>query len=435
MTIPAPSSVDWKTEITDPAYDEFQPSARFEHAVKLIEDNDLLKVSRTSLSSVADALKRFEFTEISRKLASDSNITAGMASTIAQTVYNTGMRQSTDNAIPLDNMSHIDLEREQQVNKEIESIMKVIYDDPLANPMHDKAGGFLDVQQASRDLAEGKDADGMTEGMMQRNQKIVIDAIALLPVDVQQLAAQGARLAAIEGQQYGGFEKVKIPLTISTKTLIERKLSEFDMFNERSGKSVANGGLKKAFEHAMYDAKGTQVFAEQAGNTDVASKKPLPLITVPINDPYLKMLGDGINKEIISAHAASQFPHTFKGDSEIDDRLISVSCNVDNLNNGIYDNLKDPERDKSYDKSLLEAYNQSNKVHDHAMALSEETLKDSRGIGMTAEHHKIQIEERSLMAAKLESVIHNPAPSAPSRQPEPTFDSPRVDSSPSFMPR
>lgn len=391
----APTVTDWKPKISDPKYADFKMSEQSEQAVKLIEDNDLTKVSGASIDTIKEDLKRFEFVA-SSKLVSDTDKTAGMVGVISQAIYEAGVMPPDGKYKSLDDMTPAEKEHEQQVNKEIQGITKVIYDDPITNTLHDKVGGYLDLDQAKLDLEAGKSVPAFGDNVMLRNQKILVDAMLTLPVDIQQHATQAAKVAVSEGAQHKNWGADKIPPTVSIKQSIDRNLHTLDLLNHRIGRQSIYGGQKQVFDHAMYDAKGIQVHAENADNPALASNKSPVLITAEVDSSYLTMLSSGINKEVERIHENSRKPHTVAGDDSILYDAVSASANIEHFNNGIAELLEDPDRDKSQDDSLRTAYAHSYRVQRHVFDLEGESLSSQSGLKHSNDLHSRRMIERDI---------------------------------------
>lgn len=380
----------------DDKYDNFKISEQAQRFVDLINENALNHNSEFSSQVLSDNLKRFEFDQGSARTGA-ANKTTSLMGVVSQTVYENALMQDDGDYKLESDMTESDIQKKQDADSDMKAIAKAVYDDPIANPLRRDLGGHFDIEQAQIDLTQGVvlKPSVFTEGIPTSGQEQILEAIAELPIHIQQNAAQGLKQAAQDAKhnkRFGGLKTASIPYV---RSVINDQLTGFDNHERSNGRDAHANSYSDMFDNAIINAKARQNFANKLTNPDLASNKPPVLIGADFNDPFAKMMVNGINKDIEQIHKQSQDPHTVKGDKQMSYEIEQVLDNTIDLSKHLDKSIQHPNRDKSEDYEVVGAFRDMKSVADNLLELSSEMAARNYPLEISAREAKQTIEDYS----------------------------------------
>ena len=298
-------------------------------------------------------------------------------------------------------MSPSELVELGEAKQRVQAINKMLYDDPVVNPLKSELGGHYDLEQAKQDLDNGVQAKGLNKTILLDNQKIIIEAVSNLPEGVQQLAMQGAKQATIDAKQNKSLGGMKTSTVFYTESIIADNLYHYDQLDHSAGKELVGGSYEQAFKEEMYNAKGRQVFAKNADNPDLASKKPMNYIESDLGESYTTMLRDGINRQLQKVEQDHKLPHTYKGDIKAGYEMDDILRNTVELGDALSQQLKIEDRDKMKDFDLVIGYSQTKNVVSQLKDLSEESLTKNLPLRNTIERTDQKFKDHDINVGRI----------------------------------
>lgn len=399
--MPAPAPVPTSpTDTIDNLLEGFSLSKQAEQVIELISSNNLNKQAGYGIDTLTENMKRFEHGLGGQRLPSEIK-TAGLMGVVEQTAHAHAFAD-IDISEPA-NKNKVD-----SVGREFKAVLKQVYDNPVANPLHRDLGGFYDIDKAKQSLSMGRRSNPRTfaPNILVKNQQLVVEAVSAMPDHLQQLAMQGVKQAALDASKSNNHAGQKTDTVHYVKSSVESTLRSYDTANRTIGYQEIAGGQEQAFDRAMYDAKGARQHVAAKGDRTLASNKPPAQITTKSQDSYTNMMIDGLNAQTQKLHEQYGKPHTFNGDIELNHRALNMLDNVNTLSEYLDERVADDNRDRSEGRELNELHKQTKGLVDNVLELSKELPFRDLELSRTAERTKQDLESKnpSFQRAEQETV-------------------------------